>query len=90
MKLCNLIYWPIIVPIVTFASELWVLSDSDIEKLDKFHRYAGRNVQRFHNRSSVVTSYESLEWMRLEFFYLCQEVSFCSYDSYPRRKSDLC
>ena len=34
LKICCFIYWTIIVPIVTYAAELWVLNDSDIEKLD--------------------------------------------------------
>ena len=66
LKICTFIYWSIIVPIVTFASELWVMSDCDIDKLDKFHRYAGRKVQRFYNRTPITTSYECLGWMRLE------------------------
>ena len=76
MKLCSFIYWTIIVPIITFASELWVLTDQDIDKLDKFHRYAGRKMQRFHNRSSVNTSYECLGWMRLENFIYAKKLLF--------------
>ena len=51
---------------MTYASELWVLREDDIDKLDKCYRYAGRKIQRFHNRSSVMTSYECLGWMRFE------------------------
>ena len=57
-KICCFIYWTIIVPIITYAAELWVMCDKDIEKLDKMHRYAGRKLQRMHNRSSINTSYE--------------------------------
>ena len=40
LRICCFIYWTIIVPIVTYASELWVIRDSDIDKLDKFQRYS--------------------------------------------------
>ena len=36
--------------------------------LDTFQRYAGRRVQRFHNRSPKQTSFAGLGWMRIENF----------------------
>ena len=42
------------------------LSDYNITKLNELHRYTGRKLQRFHNRSSFVASYECLDWMCLE------------------------
>ena len=39
---CNLIFWVIVMPIVTFGSEIWQLSDDDIEKLQAFQRFSGR------------------------------------------------
>ena len=76
LKICCFIYWTIIVPIVTYAAELWVLNDADIEKLDKFHRYAGRKAQRFHQRAPITTSYECLGWMRLENFVYAKKLLF--------------
>ena len=75
-KICCFIYWTIIVPIMTYASELWVMNDSDIEKLDKVHRYAGRKIQRMHHRSAINTSYECLGWMRIENFIYAKKLLF--------------
>ena len=50
----------IIVPIMTYAAEMWILNDQDIDKLDKMHRYAGRRLQRLNCRSAINTSYECL------------------------------
>ena len=75
-KVCCFIYWSIVVPIITYAAELWVMSESDIDKLDKMHRYAGRKLQRMHNRTSINTSYECLGWMRLESFINAKKLLF--------------
>ena len=75
-KLCCFIYWTIIVPIITYAAEMWVLNDHDIEKLDKVHRYAGRKLQRLNCRSATSTSYECLGWMRLENFIYAKKLLF--------------
>ena len=42
MSTCSILYWSIIVPIVTYGSELWVLKGDEIEELRKFQRYIGR------------------------------------------------
>ena len=66
MRACNIIFWCLIVPILTYGSELWVLKQSDIDELDKFQRYAGRRFQRFPKWSPNETSCKGLGWMRLE------------------------
>ena len=66
MKACSIIFWSIIVPIVTYGSELWVLSSSEIEELRKFQRYVGRKCQRFPKRSPNYSSYTPLGWMSLD------------------------
>ena len=50
MKTCSLMFWNIVVPIVTYASELWIMGEKEIEILDNFQRYSSRRVQRFHPR----------------------------------------
>ena len=55
----------VVVPIVTFGSELWVLSDKDIENLLNFERFAGRRIQRFPPRTPNSTSFYGLGWSKL-------------------------
>ena len=76
MKACSLLFWSLIVPIVTFSSELWVLKDRDLEVIDKFQRYAGRRVQRFPLFSPNETSFAPLGWMRLENFIYVKKMLF--------------
>ena len=66
MKACSVIFWSIIVPIVTYGSELWVLSSSEIEEIRKFQRYVGRRCQRFPKRSPNYSSYSPLGWLSLD------------------------
>ena len=47
MMTCNRIFWQVVVPTVTFGSEVWIVSDKDEENLLKFQKYAGRRLQRF-------------------------------------------
>ena len=51
MKTCSLMFWIIVVPIVTYAFELWIMGEKEIEILDSSQRYSGRRIQRFHPRS---------------------------------------
>ena len=66
MKTCNLIFWAIAMPIITFGSEIWNISDKDLEKLQNLQRYAGRRVQRFSKCSPSCSSYFGLGWIRIE------------------------
>ena len=76
MKACSLLFWSLIVPIVTYASELWVVKDQDLEIIDKFQRYAGRKVQRFPPFSPRETCYAALGWMRLENYIHVKKMLF--------------
>ena len=42
MSTCSILYWSIIVPIVTYGSEIWGLKGDEIEELRKLQRYIGR------------------------------------------------
>ena len=76
LKTCNLIFWTIVVPTVTFGSEIWYVSDSDLEKLQCFQRYAGRRVQRFPKRSPSCSSYYGLGWLRMETYIQVKKLLF--------------
>ena len=73
---CSILFWAMVVPIITFASELWVINDNDVKLLEEFQRYAGRRIQRFPYSSPNETSYVSLGWIRLEIFIYVKKVLF--------------
>ena len=76
MKACSFIFWSLIVPIVTFASELWVMGEGDVKLLDDFQIYSGRRVQRFTSNTPRETSFVGLGWMRLENFIAGKKLLF--------------
>ena len=76
IKACSLIFWSLVIPIVTFSCELWVLNDEDIRLLEDFQAYAGRRVQRFRQNSPRATSYVGLGWIRLEIFIYVKKMLF--------------
>ena len=53
---CNLIFWAVIVSILTFGCDMWILSVKDEEDILSFQRFAGRHIQRFPQRSPNLTS----------------------------------
>ena len=66
----NLIYWTIVIPILTFGSELWILTDKDGENLNMFQRYAGRRIQHFPARFPNCSSSYGFGWVRIT-TYIC-------------------
>ena len=76
MKACSFIFWSLIIPITTFASELWVLKNNAIQLLEDFERYARRRVQRFPSYSPKETYFIGLGWMRLENFIAAKKLVF--------------
>ena len=76
MRVCDFIFSTVIIPILTFAAELWVLKEQDIEALDNFQRYAARKFQRFSKRTPRETSVRGLGWMRIENFIYAKKVIF--------------
>ena len=73
---CNLIFWTIVIPIITFGCELWPLYDNDILRLQAFQRYAGRRVQRFPQRSPGCSSFFGLGWIKIETLIIVKKVVF--------------
>ena len=70
IQACGMIFWTMVVPVLTFASELWVMSDEDVGLLEDFQLYAGRRIQRLHQKAPRETSYIGLGWISLE-LYIC-------------------
>ena len=76
MKACGMFFWAMVVPVVTFACELWIVSDEDIKLLDDFQAYAGRRIQRFKQCSTRATSLVGLGWIRLEIYVYIKKLLF--------------
>ena len=72
----NIIFCAVVVPIVTFGSKLWVLSDKVIENLLNFERFAGRHIQRFPPRTPNSSSFYVLGWSKLKTFIGVKKVLF--------------
>ena len=70
MQACCIIFWSVVVPVLTFGAEIWYLNDSDIEDILSFQRFAGRRVQRFPHRTPKCSSFYGLGWIRLT-TYIC-------------------
>ena len=76
MATCNAIFWQVVVPTVTFGSEVWVGNDKDDELLLAFQRYAGRRIQRFPQRAPNSTSYLGLGWLKLTSYIKVKKLLF--------------
>ena len=63
-------------PIITFGSEIWMVSDKDIDNLQNFQRYAGSRVQRFPKRSPSCSSYYGLGWIRIDTYVQIKKLLF--------------
>ena len=68
MKVCNIIFWGIVIPIVTFGCKAWVLLDKDIENLLSFHRFSEKRIQRFKQSSHNSCAFYGLGWSRITTF----------------------
>ena len=76
MMACSAMYWSIIIPIVTYGSEVWVLKGDEIESLCKFQRYVGRKCQRYPSRSPNYSSYAPLGWISIEKVVYAKKLMF--------------
>ena len=76
MAICNLIFWMVVVPITTYGSEIWVMSQKDIDNLETFQRYAGRRFQRFTTSSPNMSSYYGLGWIGIITFICIKKLMF--------------
>ena len=76
MMSCNIIFWGIVIPIVTFGAELWYVTDSDYDALSAFQRHIGRRIQRFPSRSPNCSSFFGLGWLRITTLILVKKLLF--------------
>ena len=76
MRACNIIFWGIVIPIVTFGCELWYLSDKDYDDLSLFQRQIGRRIQRFPKGSPSCSSFYGLGWLRITTYILVKKLLF--------------
>ena len=72
----NLIYWTVIIPILCFGCEIWVIKKKDEDLLAAFQRYAARRLQRFHSRSVNSTSFICLGWMNIVNYVKARKLIF--------------
>ena len=76
MGTCSVIFWQVVVPTVTFGSEVWVCSENDNDLLLSFQRYAGRRVQRFPFRAPNSSSFYGLGWIKLTSYIKVKKLLF--------------
>ena len=76
MRACNIIFWSVVVPVLSFGSEIWYLSESDMESINSFQRFAGRRIQRFPFRTPNSSSFYGLGWIRLTTFIMIKKLLF--------------
>ena len=75
MLTCNIIYWTIVIPIATFSSEIWCISETDYEKLNRFQIHVGKRIQRFPPQA-LNCSFFGLGWMRIATHILIKNILF--------------
>ena len=76
LSTCNVIFWSVIIPILCFGSEIWVLKKRDIEILNGFQRYAARRLQRLPDRSLNATCIACMGWMNIINYIRARQVVF--------------
>ena len=76
MSICSKLFWTIIIPILTYGSEMWVLKGHEIEELRKFQRCIGRRCQRFPKRSPNHSAYASLGWLSIDRYIQIKKMLF--------------
>ena len=76
MKVCARLFWSIIVPILTYGSEIWVLRGDETEALRKFQRYVGRRCQRFNLKSPNYSAYIPLGWISIDRYIQVKKLLF--------------
>ena len=76
MQACCIIFWSVVIPVLTFGAEIWCLSDKDIDDILSFQRFAGRRVQRFPHRTPKYSSFYGLGWIKITTFILIKKLLF--------------
>ena len=76
MQACCIIFWSVVIPILTFGAEIWCLNDNDNDDILSFQRFAGRRVQRFPHRTPRHSSFYGLGWIRITTFIFIKKLLF--------------
>ena len=76
MQACSIIFWSVVVPVLTFGAEIWYLNEDDSENIQNFQRFAGRRVQRFPPRSPRCSSFYGLGWIKLTTYIAIKQLLF--------------
>ena len=76
MSVCTTFFWAIIMPIVTYGSELWVLQPDETELLCKFQKYIARRCQRFPKRYPNYSSVNPLGWTNIDSYIKVKKLLF--------------
>ena len=76
MQACCIIFWSVVLPVLTFGAEIWYLNESDIEDILSFQRFAERRVQRFPHRTPKCSSFYGLGWIRLTTYIYIKKMLF--------------
>ena len=76
IRICNTIFWSVVVPIAMYGCELMFLTEGHISILEEFKEYAGRKLQRFHVRFSRACAFYTLGWVRLERYVEIRKLLF--------------
>ena len=76
INVCTNVFWAIIIPIVSYGAELWVLQPDENELLRKFQRYVSRRCQRFPRRSPNFSAVNPLGWIDILKFIKVKKLLF--------------
>ena len=69
MSVCSKLFWSIVIPIVTYGCEIWVMKGDEVAELRKFQHYIGR-------RSPNHSSYSALGWLSIDRFIQIKKLLF--------------
>ena len=76
MQACSIIFWSVVVPVLTFGAEIWHLNDNDVENILNFQRFSGRRVQWFPYRTPNCSSFYGLGWIKLTTYIAIKKLLF--------------
>ena len=65
-----------VIPVTTFGSEIWCLTEGDCENLNAFQRHNGRRIQRFPSRCQNLSSFYGLGWTRIVTYIWIKKMLF--------------
>ena len=76
MGTCNVVYWQVVIPTVTFGSEVWIISGKDEELLNSFQVYSSKRIQRFPQRAPNSCCSYGLGWLKITSYIRVKQLLF--------------